>query len=358
MFSPCMLGMLARRRSTRSPAEVSKEVRPSCGSRRSAMSMVPMIFSRLMMPGSHAQRVLAQLVQHAVDAAAHSAARLRLGSMWMSLAFMLVASEISASTVAITDSSRARARSASGAVPLAVVVSASACRACSGRWSRPRRSRSPCTSPARTRLPVRRADLVDRDHVERVGHGEHQTALFVDAQGQDAVPHDEVAGQQADGGSRRRLHRAGRLRRCSSGRRAPGQLHLGQQTLAHEDRAQAAAVLPLLRDAAVELRAGRWRRRAAAGCRSAGGPAGLACWRARAPSMRARRSAGSNGLATTSAAPRRWPVSKSKAADRIGEQHGHRPRQLGGRGDLMHHLHDVQSRAAGSRRAARPGAAP
>ena len=49
-FSPYMLGMEARRRSTASPLDSSKLVRPSCGSRRSAMLRLPMILRRLMMP--------------------------------------------------------------------------------------------------------------------------------------------------------------------------------------------------------------------------------------------------------------------------------------------------------------------
>ncbi len=43
------------------------------------------------------------------------------------------------------------------------------------------------------------ADLVDRDHVEGVRHGEHETAVVGDAQRHDAVAHDEVAREEADG---------------------------------------------------------------------------------------------------------------------------------------------------------------
>ncbi len=51
MFSPCRLGIEAMRMSTASPLPSWNDVRPSCGRRRSAMFMLPMIFRRLMRPG-------------------------------------------------------------------------------------------------------------------------------------------------------------------------------------------------------------------------------------------------------------------------------------------------------------------
>ena len=48
------------------------------------------------------------------------------------------------------------------------------------------------------------AHLVDGDDVERVGHGELEAAVVVEADGHEPAPHDEVARQQAE---RRRLRR-------------------------------------------------------------------------------------------------------------------------------------------------------
>ena len=97
------------------------------------------------------------------------------------------------------------------------------------------------------------AHLVDRHHVERVGHGQYQVALELHAKGKDTVTHDEVTRQQADGHSGRRflmqvghadIHLLGEFLH---------QLHLGEHALAHQDGAQPAAVFALLRDARVQL---------------------------------------------------------------------------------------------------------
>ena len=116
MFSPYMLGMEARRRSTCSPAEVSKEVRPSCGSRRSEMSMLPMILRRLITPGARPNGYSRNSCS-TPSMRQRTRSRSSHGSMWISLALMLAASEIKASTVAITDSSIGGPVSGSGADP-------------------------------------------------------------------------------------------------------------------------------------------------------------------------------------------------------------------------------------------------
>ena len=110
MFSPWRVGMAARRRSTASPLLVSNEVRPSWGMRRSAMSMLPMILMRLMMPAwtstgnSRSLWSTPSIRQRTCSASAW-------GSTWMSEAFMLTASEMRPSTISMIEASWARAAS-------------------------------------------------------------------------------------------------------------------------------------------------------------------------------------------------------------------------------------------------------
>ena len=69
--SPWTLGSVTTRRSTGWPSIV-RPTRPSCGTRRSAMSRSDMIFTRLMTPATMRLRDRRRLDEHAVDAEAHA----------------------------------------------------------------------------------------------------------------------------------------------------------------------------------------------------------------------------------------------------------------------------------------------
>ena len=105
-FSPYWLGMEARRRSTTSPLDSSNVVRPSCGSRRSAMFMLPMILRRLVMPGcsslGNSRRGCSTPSMRQRTCSDSSR-----GSRWMSDAFMLAASASRASTSSMMSASTA-----------------------------------------------------------------------------------------------------------------------------------------------------------------------------------------------------------------------------------------------------------
>ena len=233
-----------------------------------------------------------------------------------------------ASTVAITDSSRPgrrRVRPASG---------------------RPRRSAELATRAevdghgfveaalrahhAHHALAGAQAYLVDRDHVERVGHGQHEVALGLHAQGEDAMTHDEVARQQADGHGRRRLfvqvrhvdvHLAGKVSRTSfisvsrpsRTRMAPSRPPCSRCSAMHVSSC-------VLSDGAGP---------AAGACRAAAGPWAPSRWRRSAPSMRARRSDGSKGFGDHVRGAQALAFLEVEAADRAGQYDADRARQLG-----------------------------
>ena len=72
--SPWTLGSVTTRRSTWWPSIV-RPTRPSCGTRRSAMSRSAMIFTRLTTPETMRSRDRRRLDEHAVDAEAHAHVR-------------------------------------------------------------------------------------------------------------------------------------------------------------------------------------------------------------------------------------------------------------------------------------------
>ncbi len=81
-FSPCVVGRTATRTSTVcSPRRI--ETLPSCGTRRSAMSRSPMIFSRLVTAGASGAADRGDLADDAVDACADISRRC-CGVKWMS----------------------------------------------------------------------------------------------------------------------------------------------------------------------------------------------------------------------------------------------------------------------------------
>ena len=95
--------------------------------------------------------------------------------------------------------------------------------------------------------------LVERHHVERVGHGDHEGAVVVEAEGQQAVTDDEVARQKADGGrAGRDLAQIGDLE-VKLPREGAHEVGLGDERVADQHLAQAATVGLLTRERRLEL---------------------------------------------------------------------------------------------------------
>ena len=186
IFSPHTVGRLATRRSIFLPPKVT-ESRPSCGTRRSAMSMSAMIFRRLMTPAwiERGDRMMSCSTPSMRNRTRSSRSP---GSMWMSEARSAIAWAMSrltnltigaSSTISLT-----RASSSSSWLSSRVWVRSS--RASSLRWKR---------SIADDQVGLggdhgldvasgERADVVDGEDVRRVGHGDDQPAVLVaDRQG-------------------------------------------------------------------------------------------------------------------------------------------------------------------------------
>ena len=71
MPSPSGVGSVATRRSSGSPS-IRRAIRPSCGRRRSVMSMSAMTLMRLVSPACAFLGSERDILQHAVDAVAHA----------------------------------------------------------------------------------------------------------------------------------------------------------------------------------------------------------------------------------------------------------------------------------------------
>ncbi|OPZ43850.1 MAG: hypothetical protein BWY94_01796 [Actinobacteria bacterium ADurb.BinA094] len=96
-------------------------------------------------------------------------------------------------------------------------------------------------------------DLVDGDDVERVGHGEHQAAVLVDAERHDPAPHDEVAREEPEGGRLRRgVHEVGHADVHLVGDGGDDVL-FGHEALGDQDLAEAAAAVALPRQRRLDL---------------------------------------------------------------------------------------------------------
>ncbi len=247
-FSPYMLGMEARRRSTDSPLESSKVVRPSCGSRRSAMLRLPMILRRLMMPACSSlgnSRISWSTPSMRQRTLSESSA----GSRWMSDASMLAASVSSASTISMM--------SASISPPPAVILRLVACvlelaagaevdgdGLVEGRLG---------ADDGHHALLGAHADLVDGDDVQRIGHGHHEAAVVVEAERHEPAADDEVARQQSEGpGLGRGLREVDHADVHLAGDRR-GDVLLAHQSLGDEDLAEAPAAVVLAGEGAFQL---------------------------------------------------------------------------------------------------------
>ncbi len=97
------------------------------------------------------------------------------------------------------------------------------------------------------------ADLVDGDDVQRVGHGDDEAALVVEAERHEAAAHDEVARQQPEGG---RLGRG--LREVDDADvHLPGHgrddVLVADEALGDQDLAEAPAAVVLAGQGVVEL---------------------------------------------------------------------------------------------------------
>ena len=189
MFSPCRVGTEARRRSTALPSLVSKEVRPSWGMRRSAMSMLPMILMRLTMPAwtsagnSRSLCSTPSMRQRTCSASA-------CGSTWMSEAFMLTASEMRPSTISMIEASCARAASSATSDSSSLAQLAQlAPRVEEGGAGLVERGLG-ADDGAHVALGAQ-PDLVDGDDVEGVGHRQHQGPVVLQLEREDApVDHE------------------------------------------------------------------------------------------------------------------------------------------------------------------------
>jgi len=167
--------------STSSPSVVSKLARPSWGRRRSAMSMLAMIFRRLMMPACSSSGYSRRSCRTPSTRQRIASASSR-GSMWMSEAFMPMASIRTESTISMIEASSAPGDSTPRASPFFSSISFSLPRLLV-KISRLRRRRFSADGRHHALLGAQ-ADLVDYDHVERVGHGDDEATVVVQAQGQ------------------------------------------------------------------------------------------------------------------------------------------------------------------------------
>ena len=180
IFSPHTVGRVATRRSTVPPPD-GTDRRPSCGIRRSAMSMSAMILSRLVTP---AVMVRGERMTSCSTPSMRNRTRrsFSVGSMWMSEARSEIACEISrltnftigaSSTTAVASAVGARCSGTrEGEVELVHLGVAAVVAVDRGQDVGPRRD------DRRDLHAGHEADVVEREDVGRVGHRDDEPAVL------------------------------------------------------------------------------------------------------------------------------------------------------------------------------------
>ena len=218
--SPRTTGSVATRRSTWRPS-TARPMRPSCGTRRSAMSRLAMIFTRETSPATCWRGTV---VESYTTPSMRKRTRMSLarGSKWMSEAPRRTASAITEWTSLTTGASSAWSRSS--------MTSASSSSS----------STSSTASPSVRELADQRVDVlgrgdraahlvagghgdvVEREHVGRVGR-RHQQRLLAEEGDRDRLVAARLGGVEQVGGAVVDLERrSGRRSRARCARRAPG----------------------------------------------------------------------------------------------------------------------------------------
>ena len=165
---------------------------------------------------------------------------------------MLTASEMSSSTISMIDVSWARATSSAGLVRLVVASLLELAPSREVQRDGLVEGRLPADGRLHRSLGAQ-PYLVERHHVERVRHGDHECAVVVETEGEQAMTDDEVARQQADGGrAGRHLGQIGDLEVELTGKGAH-EIALRDVDVADQHLAETATVGLLARERRLEL---------------------------------------------------------------------------------------------------------